>query len=899
LNTTSHKNSKPSATTSNIFTLYADRLEAQYGTIDAWLERNGYNYKEQEPALAVTINEDGQTNAAALLVPDQQVAIEFFKAIATDPSDVIFEFRVLDDNHDRDNKKLTDTFTGTIQKKFSTLVRKSHNGVGCFVVINKTNGTGLKAEDITEVRAIFVDLDGAPLLAILQDKEFPPPHIINESSPGKYHAYWKITGLPLVQFRAMQRMLIRRYDGDPNVHDLPRVMRIPGLIHQKIKNGFVVPPSVSRIFKINNTPSYTPDDFQKFVTDEDLKESVELHTAAKTLRPDAELEADPDLVAEAVRFIPNDDLEWGSWNRTMMAIWRATRGSERGAEIAVSFSEKSTKYNYKRTAERWNKFAKSPPRRIGAGTLFMQASEVNPNWRSDFEDEQQRQVYDLMAARFVQKRHPDNVGKSTTDKDNVIRFPNPPTTDDDQTLNTDDDDTTTIINQRLAPALSEISLADLFCLAHGKNLRFVPKWGQWLLWEGTRWKEETTLLAFNFAREICREAAQKSNTKSSTKKAIASAKTVAAVERIARADRTISTEIERFDIQRYKLNTNDSTIDLKTGVISAPRRKDYLTQKAGCIIAPPGTPHPIWTKFLERVTADNKYLIAFLQRFVGYCLSGDISEHVFVFAYGTGANGKGTFINTIVKIMGDYATVADINTFLDSRNERHPTDVAKLRGARLAVAQEIQEGRSWDEQRIKAITGGDRQTARFMRQDFFDFDPTFKLFIAGNHKPRLRVIDEAMRRRMLLVPFTVQIPPKERDLKLMERLEPEWPAILRWALDGYIAWQKVGLMPPAIVTDATNEYFESEDTFGQWIDDECSIDIGNQNKWDKFSELFESWTDYAAKIGDPPGSSKAFSEALSNRGFVACRKGDKRTRAYYGIRRKMDVNWKNTKKPKD
>jgi putative DNA primase/helicase len=834
--------------------------------------------------LALTLNSDGQTNAAAKLVPDQQAAEQFFKALATDPSDVIFDFRTLDDNHDRDSTKLTDTLTGTIQKKFSTLAKKSHSGVGCFFVVNKTDGNGLKAENVTEIRAIFVDLDGAPLSKILQDKEFPPPHIINESSPGKYHAYWKITGLPLEKFRAMQKMLIRRYSGDPSVHDLPRVMRIPGLIHQKIKNGFVVTPSVSRIFKINDAPPYTPDDFLPFVTDGDLQESVELHTAAATLRPDAELEADPDLVAEAVRFLPNEDLEWGPWNRTLMAIWRATRGSKQGAEIADAWSKKSTKYNYKRTAERWNKVAKSPPRRIGAGTLVMMASEVNPNWRADFEDQQQREVFALMAARFTQK----TTGHENIDNKESV-----------STISADDDDTdTTTINQRLAPALSEISLADLFCLAHSENLRYVHKWGQWLRWDGVRWKEETTLLAYDCARETCREAANKCN-KSSQKKAIASAKTVAAVERIARADRVISAEIERFDMLRYKLNTDSGTVDLKTGTISIPRRKDYLTQKAGCAIAPPGTPHPIWSKFLKRITTDNKYLIGFLQRFVGYCLSGDISEHVFVFAYGSGANGKGTFINTIVKIMGDYATVADINTFLDSRNERHPTDVAKLRGARLAVAQEIQEGRSWDEQRIKAITGGDRQTARFMRQDFFDFDPAFKLFIAGNHKPRLRVIDEAMRRRMLLVPFTVQIPPKERDLKLMEKLEPEWPAILRWALDGYIEWQKVGLMAPAIVTSATNEYFESEDTFGQWIEDECTAEIGNQNKWDRFSELFESWTDYATKIGDPSGSSKAFSEALSNRGFVACRKGDNRTRAFYGIRRKMDVNWKNTKKPKD
>ena len=160
----------------------------------------------------------------------------------------------------------------------------------------------------------------------------------------------------------------------------------------------------------------------------------------------------------------------------------------------------------------------------------------------------------------------------------------------------------------------------------------------------------------------------------------------------------------------------------------------------------------------------------FLQRYIGYCCTGLTTEHAFVFARGTGANGKSTFINTIVRIFGDYATVADMGTFIASNTERHPTDLAKLRGARLVVAQETQKGRRWDGTKIKALTGGDRLTARFMRQDFFDFVPTFKLFIAGNYKPRLDSVDEAMRRRLLLVPFTVQIPAAERDPELAEKL---------------------------------------------------------------------------------------------------------------------------------
>src|SRR4029077_2580350 len=171
---------------------------------------------------------------------------------------------------------------------------------------------------------------------------------------------------------------------------------------------------------------------------------------------------------------------------------------------------------------------------------------------------------------------------------------------------------------------------------------------------------------------------------------------------------------------------------------------------------------------------------------------------------------KSTFISTIARIFGDYATVADMSTFISSNVEHHPTDLAKLRGARLVVAQETQKGRRWYETKIKALTGGDKITARFMRQDFFDFVPAFKLFICGNHKPRLTNVDEAMRRRLLLVPFTTQIPPAERNPNLAEKLKAEWPAILRWCIDGCLEWQRIGLTPPAIVREATENYLADE-----------------------------------------------------------------------------------------
>jgi putative DNA primase/helicase len=268
-----------------------------------------------------------------------------------------------------------------------------------------------------------------------------------------------------------------------------------------------------------------------------------------------------------------------------------------------------------------------------------------------------------------------------------------------------------------------------------------------------------------------------------------------------------------------------ATYDLRTGIGRTPDPLDYITKKTACRIAPPGSPHPLWDKFLDRVTNHDSELQGFLRRWCGYCATGITTEHVFVFCYGTGANGKSTFVNTIRAILGGYAVIADISTFLDTKSERHPTDLAKLHGARLVVAIETEKGRRWSEAKIKALTGGDKITARFMRQDFFDFTPKFKLLISGNHKPRLSSVDEAIKRRLLLVPFTVQIPPAERDKDLADKLKAEWPAILRWMMDGCLEWQRGGLAPPKIVLDATDDYFGEQDNLQQWVD-ECTTDAG-------------------------------------------------------------------------
>jgi putative DNA primase/helicase len=412
------------------------------------------------------------------------------------------------------------------------------------------------------------------------------------------------------------------------------------------------------------------------------------------------------------------------------------------------------------------------------------------------------------------------------------------------------------------PLFTDESLALRFAERHAGELRHVAKWSRWLIWDGSRWQFEDTLRAFDFARKVCREASAECN-KPKIAAAVASAKTVAAIERLAKCDRRHAATADQWDADPLLLNTPAGAIDLRSGKVRPHRLQDHMTKITA---AKPDHDCPVttWLQFLNRVTGGNAELIAFLQRMAGYSLTGLTREHAMFFLHGTGANGKSVFIKTISGILGDYHRTAPVETFTASQMDKHPTDLAGLHGARLVTSVETEEGRRWAESKIKALTGGDTISARFMRQDFFEFTPQFKLLIAGNHKPGLRSVDEAIRRRLNLVPFDVTIPQAERDKTLTEKLEAEWPGILAWMIDGCLQWQEVGLAPPKIVTEATDTYLASQDAISEWVTERCERD---SDAWTSRAAAFESWAEWAAKAGEYVGNRQRFNDALEARGF--------------------------------
>lgn len=446
--------------------------------------------------------------------------------------------------------------------------------------------------------------------------------------------------------------------------------------------------------------------------------------------------------------------------------------------------------------------------------------------------------------------------------------------DDDAELRAD-----VVPPELLGYEVTEDGVAQAFADQHGNELRYCKDSKRWHLWDGSRWKPERTDQAFDWVRQLARRLGKSADAE--YRRTIGRASFAGGVERFARADRKFAVTADVFDRDPWLLGTPSGTIDLRTGVLHPPSRDDYITKSTSVAPAMHDAPHPTWDRFLDDCTLGDPELRRYLQQVGGYCLTGDVSEECMFFLYGAGGNGKGTFLQVLGNILADYATSADMATFTEQGFDRHPTEVAKLCGARMVTATETEMGRAWAWSRIKELTGRERPiSARFMRQDFFEFDATFKLVFAGNHKPSLPATDEATARRMNLLPFDHK--PARADPALKEKLRPEYPAILRWMIDGCLDWRANRLVRPACVIASTQAYLQEQDLFGQWLADECE---SGHYASDTRAKLMSSWGAYAAANGERPGNGQTFHDRMVRAGFEPTRHtpGFHSSRGYLGV----------------
>jgi putative DNA primase/helicase len=432
---------------------------------------------------------------------------------------------------------------------------------------------------------------------------------------------------------------------------------------------------------------------------------------------------------------------------------------------------------------------------------------------------------------------------------------------------------------------SEDHIAQVIARRCAEDWRYVKAWNKWLKWDSSQWRIDEIDEIANIAREVCRQAATEwdgsKNLTDGARRGLSQKRYAWNARDMAGVDPALAAKSDQWDADPWILGVPGGVVDLKTGSLTAAERTQYVTKRAA-VLPQEGEPR-LWIKFLERITGGDESLSEYLQRFAGYALTGATSEHALAFLYGTGANGKTTFLHTLSGVLGDYAVSAGFEVFAESKGERHPTEIARLRGARLVVTEETDAGGRWNEGRVKRLTGGGKISAHFMRQDDFEFEPQFKLLIAGNHKPVIKAVDEAIKRRIHLIPFTVTIPPEERDKELLDKLRAEWPQILSWAIRGCLAWQERSLSPPERIRDATEQYVESEDILGAWLEECCERDGEAEGR-----NLYDSYRKWCDDQGEHCWSRRGWANAMIERGFGQ-RKSDSR-RMFVGVSLKLGSN---------
>lgn len=421
---------------------------------------------------------------------------------------------------------------------------------------------------------------------------------------------------------------------------------------------------------------------------------------------------------------------------------------------------------------------------------------------------------------------------------------------------------------------TDITNRDYFLKAYGERIRYCIMWNKFLVWNGTCWeidkKGRVEEDCVDFVHEMYRglrvisdrqlqEAFEKHLIKSE------SFRRIQALVGLLKMSRAIKIGDDELDKNSYLFNVQGKTLDLENGRIASPEPKDLITKQSKFVFVKEAK-CPTWDMFLMQIFNNDQELIHFVQKAMGYSLSGDVSEQCLFILWGTGANGKSTFLNTLQTLFGDYACSTGTETFMKKTSEQS-NDLARLKGMRLVTTSEAEQGKPLSESLVKQITGEDEITARFLYGEFFSFKPTFKIFMATNHKPKIKGADNGIWRRIKMIPFTVTIPPEQRDKTLGDKLLSENSGILNWLVKGFVMWRREGLAcEPDAVREANEEYRLDMDSVGTFVA-EC-LDIDASMKWRLATKLlYETYVKWCQKNNEKCMSQKWLALRMQEKGF--------------------------------
>ncbi|WP_432352680.1 phage/plasmid primase, P4 family [Sporosarcina sp. A2] len=413
--------------------------------------------------------------------------------------------------------------------------------------------------------------------------------------------------------------------------------------------------------------------------------------------------------------------------------------------------------------------------------------------------------------------------------------------------------------------LTELGNAERIAYEYGHTIKYVGDMG-WLIWDGKRWRVDTKKEIERITNKVLR-GLYKSEDEMESKWARMCERRNIRMNSIKDLMPLVPGERTDFDLHKYLFNVDNGILDLRTGKLQPHDRELNLTKitnveydkKAEC---------PTWMKFLSQIFKGDADLIEYMQRLVGYSLTGDISEQGMYFLVGGGSNGKSVFINTIKKVLGDYGIQTSSETFIKRKSDGANNDIARLASSRFVSAVESEEGEKLQESLVKTITGGEPITARFLRQEFFEFLPEFKVFFTTNHKPVIGGLDEGIWRRVKIIPFNLSLKAHERDRKLEEKLTLEMPGILNWAIEGCLKWQKSGLQEPKVVAEATGAYKDDMDILAPFLNEACYIDEPkNETIQIEAKELYSVYNNWCFKAGERTVGNRTFYRMLETKGY--------------------------------
>jgi putative DNA primase/helicase len=417
---------------------------------------------------------------------------------------------------------------------------------------------------------------------------------------------------------------------------------------------------------------------------------------------------------------------------------------------------------------------------------------------------------------------------------------------------------------------------------HGRDIRYLPAWKKWLAWNGTYWEtDEGGALVHEKGLETVRNIYDDLLKTSDYRERMEIEKFAMISESVRRREafvkaaqyiKELNIGCDDLDPDPRLLNVRNGTIDVMTGEFREHRQEDMITKVAN-VDYDPKADCPLWKQFIREIMDYKTDIVNFLQTAAGWALTGDNSEQVMLILFGSGANGKTTFLNTVMHILGDYAIATPTETFMKKSGDQNTNDIARLRGTRFVATTEAEQGRRLSEPLIKKITGNDQMTARFLYGEYFNFTPTFKIWMATNHKPVIKGTDYGIWRRIRLIPFTTRIEEEKQDKHLEAKLKNEASGILNWLLEGTARWKLETLKAPAAILNATDEYRGEMDVIGNFLKERC---IQEKETAIRIRELYKAYSDWCDENKEHAVSERFFSMRLKEMGFEQCRTAEAR-----------------------